>query len=195
VLFVGGLLNHWIGQYWRIGVDLQGEARCLPWLVWAVKVGAPATLARDSYVAVIPAGEFGMGVDAFIRNNPTPSFIIKQVAGLPGDAIVVIDNEARMGGQEYGALTLTTMGKVPVAPGGYDRVVIDNEARMGGQEYGALTLTTMGKVPVAPGGYDRVEIVPPGRVALAGTLPHAYDSRYWGTAGQNEVVGVAYPIF
>lgn len=161
MLFGGGLLNHWIGQYWRIGVDLQGEARCLPWLVWAVKVGAPATLARDSYVAVIPAGEFGMGVDAFIRNNPTPSFIIKQVAGLPGDAIVVIDNEARMGGQEYGALTLTTMGKVPVAPGGY----------------------------------DRVEIVPPGRVALAGTLPRAYDSRYWGTAGQNEVVGVAYPIF
>lgn len=158
---IGGGIGDWIAMYWRIGVELQGETRCLPWTVWLVKLGVPEKIERGSYVAFIPQGEVGMGVEDMVRKSAAPRFLVKQVAGVPGDAIVVIDNEARMGGLDFGPLTLTTVGRLPVLPGGY----------------------------------DRVEIVAPGRLAVAGTLPRSYDSRYWGTAGQSEVVGAAFPLF
>lgn len=161
VYVVGMFGGQWLSQHWRIGIDLQDETRCLPYYVWAVKLGTPERIERGAYVALIPAGEVGMGVDDLVRKAAFPRFLVKQVAGVPGDAIVVIGNEARMGGQEFGPLVLTTLKKVPTTPGGY----------------------------------DRVEIVPEGRIAVAGTLPRAYDSRYWGTAGKGEVVGEAFPIF
>ncbi len=161
VYAIGGGIGQWIAKYWRIGVELQDETRCLPWTVWLVKLGVPEKIERGTYVAFIPQGEVGMGIDDMVRKSAAPRFLVKQVAAVPGDAIVVIDNEARMGGQDFGPLTLTTIGRLSVRPGGY----------------------------------DRVEIVAPGRLGVAGTLPRSYDSRYWGTAGQSEVVGAAFPLY
>jgi conjugal transfer pilin signal peptidase TrbI len=43
--------------------------------------------------------------------------------------------------------------------------------------------------------FDRTEIVPPSQLFMVGTLPHSFDSRYWGFLPQNSVTGSVYPIF
>lgn len=43
--------------------------------------------------------------------------------------------------------------------------------------------------------FERTEIVPPGMLLVVGTLPRAFDGRYWGFLPQDAVMGSVYPIF
>lgn len=157
-LLFGSMLGANLSLTWRVLVDSQ-ERTCLPFRVAVVKLGQPKNLKVGDYVAMIPRGRLGMGIDDMVSQNPGRRFIVKQVAGLPGDVLVVKGDEVFINGKSHGRLDL---------------------------------LQRLGK---PSGAYDRQEVVPPGSYLLFGTLPRSYDSRYWGPAPLEELVGVAYPIY
>lgn len=51
---------------------------------------------------------------------------------------------------------------------------------------------TIGKPPSA---FDRDFIVPKGHYWVMGTHPYSYDSRYWGTVNQRQIIGQSYPVW
>jgi conjugal transfer pilin signal peptidase TrbI len=43
--------------------------------------------------------------------------------------------------------------------------------------------------------YYKTFVVAPNQIFFTGSAPRSFDSRYWGTAGQDRVIGKAYPIW
>lgn len=75
-----------------------------------------------------------------------------------------------------------------------DRVVVkDDFAWVNGKPVGALIHNA--KLGKGPRGFDREEIVPPGKVFVAGAEPASYDSRYWGFLDQSSLIGSIQPLF
>ena len=48
---------------------------------------------------------------------------------------------------------------------------------------------------IEPERFDRDYIVEPGHYFMMGEHFRSYDSRYWGTVHENQIVGRAYPLF
>jgi conjugal transfer pilin signal peptidase TrbI len=98
-------------QQYRIGVDID-PVRCLPEHVYWVKLHAPADVRRGAVVAFI--APHGLMLPRF-----DGKMIAKEVAGLPGDHIVVKSDRAYVNGVFAGRLILNA--KLGRGPGGFDR--------------------------------------------------------------------------
>jgi conjugal transfer pilin signal peptidase TrbI len=95
----------------RIGIDMQ-EVRCLPWRVYLLKLGRPSEYVKGSYVAFKPRnGLMGMKFEGRL--------VGKMVAGVPGDTLVVRNDEAYINDQFIGKLVL--LPKLGAKPGSFDR--------------------------------------------------------------------------
>lgn len=95
----------------RIGIDLQ-EVRCLPWRVYLLKLGRPSEFARGSYVAFKPRG-------GLMGSKFEGRLVGKMVAGVPGDTLVVRNDEAYINGHLIGKLVL--LPKLGAKSGAFDR--------------------------------------------------------------------------
>ncbi|MBG6083002.1 signal peptidase I [Rubrivivax gelatinosus] len=106
-----------------------------------------------------------------------------------GAYVVYIDRAGVMGPKWVGKI----VGKQIVGVPG-DRVVIRNDfAWVNGRPVGALIHNA--KLGKGPRAFDRDEVVPPGKLFVAGAEPASYDSRYWGFLDQRDLVGSIRPLF
>lgn len=108
-------------QSYRIGIDLQ-KYGCLPYVLYLFKAGGvDPRLPPEKHFDL----ERGMYVNFVPENNvmQIPELdgqsIVKQVAGLPGDELVVKDDVAYINGREWGKLWL--LKTLKREPGSYDR--------------------------------------------------------------------------
>lgn len=70
-----------------------------------------------------------------------------------------------------------------------DRVVSDGQVIKLSMSY---VLRKLGKTA---GGFERTVQIPEGQYFLMGETLTSYDSRFWGTVSQNEIIGQAYVVF
>lgn len=98
-------------EHYRIGVDID-PVRCLPEHVYLVKLVPPKELHAGEFVAFF--APHGLMLPRF-----DGKMIAKEVAGLPGDRIVVRNDRAFVNGKFVGQLILN--GKLGRGPGGFDR--------------------------------------------------------------------------
>ena len=149
IVVVGGYLK----ERYRIGFGGQKRA-CLPWDVYLT----------DTYSKKIKVGD----LVAFIADERMePKFkagstVIKQVAGVAGDQVVV-DSSAHyiVAGKNYGT-------------------IVKEGAEAAQKDLESLLVSSS---------------IPEGQIAVIGTLPRSFDSRYWGYVDQNQIVGRAYGIY
>lgn len=97
-LMIGIPLGNTFGKHYKISLDL-GEFRCLPWYVYLVELGRPASLKRGDYVAFVAR-------DGVMGDRFEGKLIGKMVAGLPGDTVIVKNDFATVNDTPVGALTL-----------------------------------------------------------------------------------------
>lgn len=72
-------------------------------------------------------------------------------------------------------------------------VVSEGQVRVNGELFGALPLAeTIGKPDSA---FARELTVPEGHYWVMGTNPASYDSRYWGTISDDQIIGQGHPIW
>lgn len=98
-------------QQYRIGLDID-PVRCLPQHVYWVKLQPPGIVRRGAVVAFV--APHGLMLPRF-----DGKMIAKEVAGLPGDHIVVKNDRAYVNGAFVGQLILNA--KLGRGPGGFDR--------------------------------------------------------------------------
>jgi conjugal transfer pilin signal peptidase TrbI len=94
----------------RIGVDIQ-KRQCIPYKVLLIHYDSDAALKRGDFVTFVTHGEMGHGFDGEI--------ITKYVAGVPGDHVVVKDDELFINGKTFGKLDLVS--KLHKPKGYFDR--------------------------------------------------------------------------
>lgn len=101
-------------EHYRIGVDFT-SIRCMPERVYWVKLGAPKEVSRGDIIAfVAPKGLMLPKFDG--------KMIAKQVAGLPGDVVIVKNDRAYVNGKLVGDLILNS--KLGRGPGAFDRTEV-----------------------------------------------------------------------
>lgn len=85
------------------------------------------------------------------------------------------------------------MDKLVVGLPGDVLEVRQDVAYINGRRWGKLWLRkTLGG---RPGQFDRKVVVPAGQVAVMGTEPPSYDSRYWGFLSEDRIIGRARLLF
>lgn len=74
--------------------------------------------------------------------------------------------------------------------------VVGGVLYINGKNYGGLEIAENAAklLHVDVSTFERTAVVPVGYLFMVGTLPHSFDSRYWGFLPISEVVGTAYPI-
>ena len=110
-----------LARNWRILIDEQ-ERTCLPFRVAVMKVGRPDTVKKGDFVAFIPHGRMGMGVDEKMAAKPGRRVIVKMVAGVAGDVLKVADDQAYINDKPLGQLDL--LQRLGKPPGAFDRTEI-----------------------------------------------------------------------
>lgn len=75
-----------------------------------------------------------------------------------------------------------------------DEFLVDMHVYVNGVRHGPLSAQVLRALGRRPNEVNRREVVPPGRLVMLGTLPLAYDSRYFGTIDGARLIGRAYPI-
>lgn len=110
VFLAAGFVISVLVSHYTIGVDLQKRA-CLPWRVYLIEKGTPAAISGGDVIQ-FTARRMGHGFDG--------RHVIKMIAGVPGDRVVVKGDRVTVNGRDYGALDL--IGKLQRRPGGFDRV-------------------------------------------------------------------------
>ncbi len=175
-----GLIVFWVAMGFmavmqgRIALDLQTQ-RCLPWKLYWISHGLPKEIHRGDLLVFIP-GDL-MRVPG-IKPEEQPfehSRVSKIVAALPGDEVVVWEDDVLINGRSIGELIPETTG-IPVK-----------------QRY--VHPITSAKLGKEPQDFVRVFTVPEGAVFMVATEERSYDGRYWGVLPMNRIVGKAYGIF
>ncbi|WP_353500409.1 S26 family signal peptidase [Vibrio chaetopteri] len=105
-----------------------------------------------------------------LASNAEPLFadgtnFLKLVAGVPGDRVVVTTKQVVVSNQHYS------------------------------REYNIDASRMLSYLKWPPKNIERDFTVQEGELFLIGTLPQSFDSRYWGTAKETNVMGVGYAIF
>ena len=97
-----------------------------------------------------------------------------------------------MGQPFTGHLAIKEVGAVP----GDHVVIAHNELYINGRKIGPLDVAEKAakRMHVAITSFAKDEIVPAGKIFVIGTMPHTFDSRYWGYADAGSVVGRAVPL-
>lgn len=110
---VGTAIGNQIRHSYRIGVDLQ-EVRCMPWRLYLISMGQKPTYSLGEYVAF-------RDLDGQMGPKWQGRTIGKQIAGLPGDVLVVRNDFAWINGRAIGPLATEKLG---VPHGSFDRVAV-----------------------------------------------------------------------
>jgi conjugal transfer pilin signal peptidase TrbI len=77
-----------------------------------------------------------------------------------------------------------------------DTVDVDASGiRIDGRLWGPLNPQVLAKAHLTLAQVTKHYVIPPGKVVMLGTLPHTYDSRYFGPIPTSDVVARAYPIW
>jgi len=97
---------------------------------------------------------------------PPGTLLIKAVRGLGGDQVSVAGDAVRVNGAIVASAT-PSLGMTPLAAA----------------------------LHRSPADFQRVETIPPGHYWVMGATPNSFDSRYWGTVDEAQVVGRAYPLW
>lgn len=107
-----------------------------------------------------------------------------------GDYLAFVSKNGLMGPKFEGQMIAKQVAAVPG-----DRIEIRaDQLYVNGKAYlGPMVL--LPKLGLAPGAKDRIERVPEGKLFVVGTLPRAYDSRYWGFLDESRALGKITPIF
>lgn len=102
-----------LSRHYTIGLDLQ-KRTCLPWTAYLLHHEPPALIRRGELAGFYPKGKMGPSFEGLL--------VIKQIAGIPGDVLLVQDDVFYVNGRRIGPLDLSTkLGK----PSGYfDRRVL-----------------------------------------------------------------------
>lgn len=134
---------------------------------------------------------YRLGIDGQkVRCLPWSVFIVKSEVPRvikPGDLV-----QYRTGKVGHGFDGLIAVKMVGAVPG--DRVEIrDDELFINGQTRDRLWLIKT--LRAKPGQFDRSFVVPPGEYLMLGTSRESFDSRYWGTVKQEQLLGSAIPVF
>lgn len=146
-----------VGSRWRVGIATADQL-CLPYRAFLIDL-ADRRVRRGHYVAFVAD-------DRLARFFPAGSQLIKEVAGVPGDRVVV-----------------TAAG-----------IEVNGVPRPGvGVAYGSVPLSVLAGLD--PLTLYRDEPVPPGRLWVMGTTVNSFDSRYWGWLNDSQVLGRAYPLW
>lgn len=104
-----------------------------------------------------------------------------------GEVVVFVTHNEMGHGFDGRAITKLVAGM----PGDSYRVSND-QFYVNGRLIGKLDLVE--KLRKKAGAFDREGVVPAGQFLPIGTMPRAYDSRYWGPVPQSEIIGQAWPI-
>lgn len=93
----------WMGvsHYWRLGVEMQSQG-CLPWRYFVLTTHAPTTIERNQTYQYQSEGAPLM---------PDGMRIVKYVAGLPGDHVVVNASGISINGKFWGPVSAETLRK------------------------------------------------------------------------------------
>lgn len=134
---------------------------------------------------------YRLGIDGQkVRCLPWSVFIVKTEVPkviMSGDLV-----QYRTGKVGHGFDGLIAVKMVGAIPG--DKVEIRNDSLfINGQARGRLWLIK--SLQAKPGQFDRSFVVPSGEYVMLGTSRESFDSRYWGTVKQEQLLGTAIPIF
>lgn len=172
----------------------------LPSKAILLKVGRGGLLAFNAamyvfllWIAAVNIGGFPyrLGIDGQkVRCLPWSVFIVKSEvpsAIKPGDLV-----QYRTGKVGHGFDGLVAVKMVGAVPG--DKVEIRNDFLfINGQARDRLWLIK--SLQAKSGQFDRSFVVPSGEYVMLGTSRESFDSRYWGTVKQEQLLGTAIPIF
>lgn len=107
-----------------------------------------------------------------------------------GDYLAFVAKDGIMGPKFEGKM----IGKqVAATPGDQIEIRADQLYVNGQAVLGPMAL--MEKLGLQSGARDRIERVPEGKLFVVGTMPRAFDSRYWGFLDESRVLGGLTPIF
>lgn len=156
---------------WRIGVDMQAS-RCLPYTLY---------LMDESPVGEIHPGDivrFDPGTRMFVPGMGQLNHgleVIKVVAAVAGDRVQVTANDILVNG----------------------KVLAESPERLAGIALyqRGINPATLVQLTATLQDYERSFVVPPGELFMVGTMPRAYDSRYWGTIPLVAVKARAWPLW
>lgn len=87
----------------------------------------------------------------------------------------------------------TLMGKLVTGIPGDKVTVTTRDVRVNGRLVGQ-GLDLAGRLRRPPESFERTLELPAGRYWMMGTAAESFDSRYWGTIGQDQLVGRAYRL-
>ena len=144
-----------------------------------------------SVLAATVGRTYRVGLDvADVRCMPWRVYVMKfeRPAVARGAYVVYVDHAGLMGPKFANKM----IGKQIVGVPG-DKVVVRNDfAWVNGRPVGALIHNA--KLGRGPGAFDREEVIPPGKVFVAGSEPTSYDSRYWGFLDQGDLIASIQPL-
>lgn len=152
----------------RIGIDTQ-ENKCVPYTIFLININERELVVGNMYAFASDSRH-----QPFFRPG-TP--LVKILMGAAGDKVRIEQNYSTVDGKKL--------------RNGLPQILINNEVVGEGLPY-----TSMPDSPInAPveaflGEKTLVE----GEYWFMGTLPYSFDSRYWGTVKEKQVIGRAYPL-
>jgi conjugal transfer pilin signal peptidase TrbI len=146
----------WFAGHYRIVYDATKGVSCLPYRLFLVDL-TDRNASRGEYVAFV-----SRQMEPFYVNG---TWVVKIVAGMPGDHVQVSESGVAINGSRWGGLVHLRAG--------------ERLWRMGRRVKDVV----------------RDEHIPQGRLWMMGTHPRSYDSRYWGYISNEQVVGRAIPIW
>ncbi len=101
-----------ISRHYTIGLDLQ-KRTCLPWTAYLIHHEPPIQIHRGELAGFYPKGKMGPSFEGML--------VIKQIAGIPGDELLVKDDVFYVNGHRIGPLDL--LAKLNKPMGFFDRRV------------------------------------------------------------------------
>jgi conjugal transfer pilin signal peptidase TrbI len=110
---LAGWATSLVSQHYSIGLDLQ-KRTCLPWTAYLIHHAQPARIHRGELAGFYPKGKMGPSFEGIL--------VIKQIAGIPGDELLVKDDVFYVNGRRIGPLDL--LAKLQKPSGYFDRRVV-----------------------------------------------------------------------
>lgn len=169
-------IRWWFNGLWRVAAAVLLVAVPLMWFTANYRVGidvieGESCLPYTLYLVDLNDQDVTLGdYVAFEARQMEPFYAdgttaVKIIAAVPGDQVTVDESGVAVNGKIWGAMA-------HVGPDG--------------------RLSEIGKTL---NDYRRNEIVPEGRFLMLATHERSYDSRYWGTIAEEQVIGRVIPLF
>lgn len=165
----------------------------LPPKVFFVKMAVVAILIQIFYVSFAARFEIGHDPQENGRCLPFSVYLVDRHSRnfAPGDYIIFRSDERMVPYRTYGS----QVAKQVKAIAGDVVEVRNGRVFINGYNSGILEEYVLKKLDKPAEAFNRTITVSPGEIWAEGTLPKTFDSRYWGTVQEQQIIGKAYPLF